>query len=270
MVCATLDTALRRLAEESGCTYTRYADDITFSTTRRRFPEAIAVVTSGSDGARNVRAGDNLRTVIEQNSFKINFGKVRLRNIGERREVTSVNVPREYIKNVRGMLHSWERFGYDAAESELRLRHYRKHRRPSAPAVRLVDVVSGKLEFLRMVKGIADPVYTRLWNRFATTWSVATTRRSICSVPSRDGAGPSKRRGCELVPAHIGKRNYVAAETYEAVLRAEGDALAQQPRHAVPGTSRAPRGRQEAPPAVAGAGAGSAGGRRRCGACWGR
>jgi RNA-directed DNA polymerase len=37
IVCAPLDTGLRTLAQSHGCTYTRYADDITFSTTRKHF-----------------------------------------------------------------------------------------------------------------------------------------------------------------------------------------------------------------------------------------
>jgi RNA-directed DNA polymerase len=169
MVCVSLDSGLRRLAQEHGCTYTRYADDITLSTTRRRFPKQL--VSTPDDSSWQI--GDAVRQVIEQNSFRINGAKVRLRTLGQRHEVTGlvvgkgVNVPREFIKNVRGMLHAWETHGKEAAEAELRARHHRKHRRPGSPPVSLLAVIAGKLEFIRMIRGTGDPLYTKLWNRFA-------------------------------------------------------------------------------------------------------
>jgi RNA-directed DNA polymerase len=173
MVCTRLDSGLRRLAQDHGCTYSRYADDITFSTTRSRLPEQIATVTVDDNGNRQVAVGTALHQVIEGNSFRINVRKVRLRVSGQRFEVTGlvvgrgVNVPREYVRGIRGLLHAWEKYGYDAAEGELRARHHRKHRRPGSPLVSLLAVAAGKLEFLRMVRGASDLVYTRLWNRFA-------------------------------------------------------------------------------------------------------
>lgn len=173
MVCARLDSALRGLAQNHGCTYTRYADDITFSTTRPQLPKQIATLKFDEAGKRRVLLGDALRQIIEGNRFKINESKVRLRVAGQRFEVTGlvvgrgVNVPREYVRGVRGLLHAWEGYGYDAVEAKLRERHHRKHRRPGSPPVTLLAVAAGKLEFLRMVRGASDVLYTRLWNRFA-------------------------------------------------------------------------------------------------------
>ncbi len=173
MVCTSLDSGLRRLAEEHGCTYTRYADDITFSTTRKRMPALIGSVSVDEGGKRIVQVGTAVKQVIEGNSFTINDRKVRLRVLGQRFEVTGlvvhrgVNVPREFVRNVRGLLHAWERYGEAATEAMLRARHERKHRRPGSPAVRLRDVASGKIEYIRMVRGASDLMYTKLWNRFA-------------------------------------------------------------------------------------------------------
>jgi RNA-directed DNA polymerase len=114
MVCARFDTALRKLAQAHGCTYTRYADDITFSTTRPKLPDQIATFTVDGAGKRSVEVGAWLRQIIEGNKFKVNEKKVRLRVIGQRFEVTGlvvgrgVNVPREYVRGLRGLLHAWE------------------------------------------------------------------------------------------------------------------------------------------------------------------
>ena len=42
MICSKLDGDLQKLAKKYRCTYTRYADDITFSTTAKEFPEDLA------------------------------------------------------------------------------------------------------------------------------------------------------------------------------------------------------------------------------------
>lgn len=166
MVCAGLDIELRRLASLHKCHYTRYADDITFSSDQPIFPNAIAVLSN--DG---VSVGDDLRRIIESASFKINEAKVRIRSRGQRQEVTGLvanevpNVPREYVRRVRGMLHAWAKFGEDDAEREMHSKYYRKQRRDGAPQPRFKDVLRGRLNFIRMVKGQDNPVFVGLWNR---------------------------------------------------------------------------------------------------------
>ncbi|WP_250881306.1 reverse transcriptase domain-containing protein, partial [Escherichia coli] len=43
LIAQILDMRLVRLAKKHGVTYTRYADDITFSTNQKDFPEALAI-----------------------------------------------------------------------------------------------------------------------------------------------------------------------------------------------------------------------------------
>lgn len=86
--------------------YTRYADDVTFSTTGPKLPDEIATFTIDLPGKRRVDVGAWLRQIIDGNKFKINEKKVRRRVVDQRFEVSGlvvgrgVNVPREYVRGV--------------------------------------------------------------------------------------------------------------------------------------------------------------------------
>jgi RNA-directed DNA polymerase len=171
MICGKLDSDLLSLARRFHCTYTRYADDITFSTTRNRFPSPIGRVTY-DDESPTAEIGDLLRSTIEGNGFEINSGKVRILGRGRRQEVTglavnkSPNVRRNYVRQLRAIIHAIQKYGYDAAERDFQTRYHTKtHNRRKAPTP-LATVMEGKLAYLRMVKGEADPVYRRLSNRY--------------------------------------------------------------------------------------------------------
>jgi len=103
-----LDVRLARLASQNKCTYTRYADDITFSTNQKDFPTALAAQT---DEGRKL--GDSLRERIEHSGFKINDAKTRMQCRGSRQNVTGlivnkkVNIPASYYKLSRAMVHSF-------------------------------------------------------------------------------------------------------------------------------------------------------------------
>jgi RNA-directed DNA polymerase len=102
-----LDARLARLAKTHKCTYSRYVDDITFSTSRKDFPPELAVPVPGSKFEWQL--GAELRDRIEQSGFKINDKKTRMQFRGSRQVTTGlmvnekVNIREEYWRAARHM-----------------------------------------------------------------------------------------------------------------------------------------------------------------------
>lgn len=179
-ICRKLDSNLYKLAKDNKCTYTRYADDITFSTTLAFFPQKLALY----DNEGSVLPGEELSKIIKDNHFQINSYKTRLQKKTMHQEVTGLtvnefpNVSRNYINRIRGILHAWETYGYEATEIRFITQYYSKQRKPTfsskstsgtnilasnPPSLR--KVLRGKIEFIGMVKGSQDPIYLKLKNR---------------------------------------------------------------------------------------------------------
>ncbi|QHV01818.1 RNA-directed DNA polymerase [Synechocystis sp. CACIAM 05] len=171
MLCAKMDSQLQRLAKECRATYTRYADDITFSTTLKEFPEALAYAIETEDGDK-LLLGDRLLGIIADNGFNINEKKIRLQVRGNHQEVTGLttnefpNVKRTYVRQIRAMLHAWAKFGLAAAEREYRQKYNTKARLAVKGEVNFKQVLKGKIEFLGMVKGKNDSLYVKLSKEF--------------------------------------------------------------------------------------------------------
>ena len=112
MICVPLDNALMRLAKETGCTYTRYADDISLSTYKKEFPVEIVYVDEGG-----IHIGKKLAQILEKNSFQINPRKITLRKKSQHQEVTGLtvnvfpNVRRGYIRQLRSILDHCKKDG---------------------------------------------------------------------------------------------------------------------------------------------------------------
>ena len=161
MICTKLDAELQRMAARYRCTYTRYADDISISCSARHFPEALAVRQPGRP-PRDVQLGPELTRVLHTNGFSANPSKTRLQSLNDRQEVTGVlvnkdpNVPREYVRQIRAMLHAWRKHGLAAAESEHNSKYRRRHRAPGRGDPNFARVVKGKLDYLSMIRGKDD------------------------------------------------------------------------------------------------------------------
>lgn len=163
MICAQMDSQLQQLAKTNHSTYTRYADDITFSTTRRKFPNQIAVL----DGVNQLRPADALSQIIEQNGFSINNKKVWLSGQHRRQLVTGLtvnefpNVSRKFTNQIRAMLHAWRKHGLCAAQEHWETKYYKKHRAPWHTPPRFEQVLKGKIEYLGMVRGQDSMAYQK-------------------------------------------------------------------------------------------------------------
>ena len=165
-VCLRLDKRLAGLARRFQATYSRYADDITFSSNHNVFQEGYSFLKE-------------FRKIIADEGFTLNEAKLRLQEKGQRQEVTGlvvnrkVNVCRKYIRDIGSLLYIWERYGVDAAYARF-LKHSIEWRKVDDGVSHdtvifrphMVETVQGRLAYLRMVRGNDDPVWSRLNNRF--------------------------------------------------------------------------------------------------------
>lgn len=102
-----LDIRLASLAKRYKCTYTRYADDITFSTRLSVFPPEIMC-----DSLNGFTPGKRLKRAIKHAGFSINERKTRIQYKNSRQDVTGLivnkkpNVKSEYWRTARAKCNS--------------------------------------------------------------------------------------------------------------------------------------------------------------------
>ncbi|WP_288454204.1 reverse transcriptase domain-containing protein [uncultured Acinetobacter sp.] len=103
-----LDIKMLKLAKKYKCTYTRYADDLTFSTNTKEMPSDLVFFEEDI-----WKAGKVLTKNISSCGFKINHKKTRLNNKYSRQEVTSltvnrkVNINKQYYRYSRSMVNEY-------------------------------------------------------------------------------------------------------------------------------------------------------------------
>lgn len=161
MICDTLDRRLAGLAKRFGLNYSRYADDITFSSMHNVYK---------TDGD----FWKELNRIIEGQGFTINKAKTRLQKRGSRQEVTGLivcqktNVNQRYVRGIRNILYIWDRYGYSVAYSKFYSQYKQEKGHVKKGNPNMVNVIGGKLMYLKMVKGDDDSVYQRLNIKFKT------------------------------------------------------------------------------------------------------
>ncbi len=160
VVCKRLDYLLTGVAKRFGLNYSRYADDITFSSQHNVY-------------RKNSTFIKELNRIILDQHFHIKESKVRLQKNGYRQEVTGItvnekpNVPKRYVKQLRQWLYYWERYGFDRFNSYFLPKQMAdkgciyKNGTPN-----MANVLAGKLDYLKMVRGGDDFAYLGLKERF--------------------------------------------------------------------------------------------------------
>ena len=135
IVCSSLDKRLSALARRFGLTYSRYADDITFSSNHSVY-------------AKDGEFLHELERIISTSGFKINEKKTRLQKKGSRQEVTGlivgekINTYRQFTKNLRSAVF---------------------HAETKGCTPKVFNNIMGRVSYIAMVKGPDDPVVKRFW-----------------------------------------------------------------------------------------------------------
>lgn len=107
MIGHPLDIRLAHLAASNKCTYTRYADDLTFSTNKKDFPASIAFEKEKHEWIIGIELENN----ILRSGFKINPSKTRMQCRTTQQSVTGlsvnskVNIRSSYYRSARSMCH---------------------------------------------------------------------------------------------------------------------------------------------------------------------
>ena len=180
IICQRLDYLLTGVAKRFGLKYSRYADDITFSSMHNVYQ------TEGE-------FLKELHRIIAEQGFHIKETKTRLQKDGYRKEVTGllvndkVNVHKRYIKELRMWLYFWESYGYERA-SGFFLQQYivdKGHVKNGKPD--MTNVIAGKLDYLKMVKGADNELYLKLMNRFDMLLGYVNPINQILSIWENDG-----------------------------------------------------------------------------------
>lgn len=162
MICFRLDTDLLLIAKASRAIYTRYADDITFSSYQPPAPLFEGAVPPVGRFSPELLA-TNLRGAISANGFVVNGEKAHYADRNSRRIVTGVkinaglNVDRRYIRRIRAVLHSIEKSDLATAQTKYS---------SAGGKGRLADHLRGKISYVAHLKGRADPVVRSLINRY--------------------------------------------------------------------------------------------------------
>lgn len=132
LLCRRMDARMTGIATKHGFQYTRYADDLTFS-------------SPVDDRTASRKLLWHVKKVISEEGFRMHPDKLRIMGKGRRREVTGlvVNekpaVPRNDVRAFRALLHRLDKQGPDACSWRGETRHVLAKVRGFSNYLRMVD-----------------------------------------------------------------------------------------------------------------------------------
>lgn len=148
-ICFEMDYMLNSFAQNNGLVYSRYADDLTFSSDYYISEEKI----------------DAIEQIIKEQHFVVNLIKKRVVSSGSRQSVTGLtvndypNVSRKLLKKIRAMLHDLNNNGLKIAAT----RHFKLTEQASQKEMELFkNRLKGYIDFVGQIRGKSDVIYKRM------------------------------------------------------------------------------------------------------------
>lgn len=149
IICQRLDRRLTKLAKSHRVTYSRYADDLTFSSFRE-MPQPSFLAS--------------IHEIIQGEGFLLNPDKERLTERTKSLRVTGLvvneklNVSKAFKRDIRYWLRTWEKFGKVNAQKDFEKRNLGEH----SFALSLL----GKIRYYGMVRGNNDHLYLKYLSHY--------------------------------------------------------------------------------------------------------
>lgn len=140
---------------KGGVTYTRYADDMTFSADWDFYYDCRFSWGEIKRDFRYIfRENLNLRPFYYLVGLQLSKNKTRKSKNGQRKVVTGIvvneklNVKREFVRDIRDLLYIWEKYGYEAAKKRYYI-HCRKYSAIKKPNQELLNILVGRINFIK-------------------------------------------------------------------------------------------------------------------------
>jgi RNA-directed DNA polymerase len=163
--CLSLDVKLTAFSNQNDWSYTRYADDLTFS----------------SNVAFTSAQIDFIKQVLMQEGFEPNEKKFRVRTFNKKQLVTGlvvnekVNIDRKMLKKTRAMLFDLRINGASKAAQN----HLKTEYRPSKDdQVVFLQKLNGTINFIGQIRGKEDAIYVKMKFEFSSYFAIVEDERN--------------------------------------------------------------------------------------------
>lgn len=158
-ICKKMDHNFIKFSKQNSLTYSRYADDITFSTYDKNINTDQILL--------------DVEKILLLNGFNINSLKTRVQCSNQSQVVTGlkvnekVNLNRKFIRQIRSMLHSWNTLGLEEA-SLIHFKYFNKQPKKylNNKEKSFKNILLGKINFIAQVKGKDDSIFIKLKHTF--------------------------------------------------------------------------------------------------------
>ncbi|MHB9627166.1 reverse transcriptase domain-containing protein [Weissella cibaria] len=156
VVMSRFDSRIRKISEKYKFRFSRYADDITFSTSKKRFDSKIFVEEENE-------LGSLIKEALSDEGMVLNDRKTRLMHRYDRQDVTGlivntkVNVNRRYIRNVRAAVYNFSHGEYEDSVRKLFANHVPRHGKYGADPQ---YILFGMISYIRSVRGDDELTYS--------------------------------------------------------------------------------------------------------------
>jgi RNA-directed DNA polymerase len=151
-ICLELDANLIAFCKENQLNFSRYADDLTFSSNEEITQEIM----------------NDLFDIINKNHFEVNPKKTRLKSNNRKQTVTGlivnnkVNVDRKTIKMIRAMLYDASKNGIANAATK----HFTANSDTVSDYSYFINRLDGYINFIAQVRGLNDPLVVKFKSDF--------------------------------------------------------------------------------------------------------